>query len=212
MANHSPETLVATFLDAIETSIIPLTAQRVSSGSKVFGAAVFKTDDLSLVLAETNNEAECPLWHGEVHTIKKFYEMPNEGRPKPKDCIFFTTHEPCSLCLSAITWAGFPNFYYLYTYDDTRDAFGIPYDIEILEEVYRVPTPNDTPESLAQRPLYNKTNKFFKSASLAELGESVGSTEERERIKARLKEIKKKYDDLSTTYQAGKGSADIPLA
>jgi hypothetical protein len=37
--------------------------------------------------------------------------------------------------LSGITWGGFDNFYYLFTYEDTRDAFGIPHDIRILEEV-----------------------------------------------------------------------------
>ena len=39
------------------------------------------------------------LYHGEVHTIKRFYEIPAQHRPSPKDCIFLTTHEPCSLCL-----------------------------------------------------------------------------------------------------------------
>ena len=39
------------------------------------------------------------LYHGEVHTIKRFYEIPSQQRPPPKDCIFLTTHEPCSLCL-----------------------------------------------------------------------------------------------------------------
>jgi tRNA(Arg) A34 adenosine deaminase TadA len=37
--------------------------------------------------------------------------------------------------LSGITWGGFDNFYYLFTFEDTRDAFGIPHDIRILEEV-----------------------------------------------------------------------------
>lgn len=39
------------------------------------------------------------LYHGEVHTIKRFYEIPAQQRPSPKDCVFLTTHEPCSLCL-----------------------------------------------------------------------------------------------------------------
>jgi hypothetical protein len=37
--------------------------------------------------------------------------------------------------LSGITWSGFDNHYYLFTYEDTRDAFAIPHDIRILEEV-----------------------------------------------------------------------------
>lgn len=37
--------------------------------------------------------------------------------------------------LSGITWGGWDNFFYLFTYEDTRDAFSIPHDIRILEEV-----------------------------------------------------------------------------
>jgi len=58
---------------------------------------VLRLTGLSLpaVIASTNNELENPLWHGEVHCIKQFYEMNAEDRPNPKDCIFLTTHEPC---------------------------------------------------------------------------------------------------------------------
>ena len=41
--------------------------------------------------------------HGEMHTFKKFYELDANTRPKEKDCIFLSSHEPCSMCLSAIT-------------------------------------------------------------------------------------------------------------
>jgi tRNA(Arg) A34 adenosine deaminase TadA len=53
---------------------------------------------------------ENPLWHGEVHCLKRFYEMPKADRPDAKDCVFIATHEPCSLCLSAITWTGLRQF------------------------------------------------------------------------------------------------------
>ena len=52
--------------------VLPLTEQGVAKGNKVFGAAIIKKDDLSLVVAETNNEIENPLWHGEIHTLKSF--------------------------------------------------------------------------------------------------------------------------------------------
>ena len=61
-------------LDTIEHQIIPKTDQGVAAGNKIFGAALLRKSDLSLVLAETNNETENPLWHGEVHTLKRFYE------------------------------------------------------------------------------------------------------------------------------------------
>jgi len=34
---------------------------------------------------------------------------------------------------SAITWTGFDNFYYLFSYTDTKDAFNIPHDLKILK-------------------------------------------------------------------------------
>ena len=37
--------------------------------------------------------------------------------------------------MSGITWGGWNTFFYLFTYEDTRDAFDIPHDIKILEEV-----------------------------------------------------------------------------
>ncbi len=32
----------------------------------------------------------------------------------------------------------FDNFYYFFTYEDSRDAFGIPHDLKILKEVFGV--------------------------------------------------------------------------
>ncbi|TIW04431.1 MAG: nucleoside deaminase, partial [Mesorhizobium sp.] len=106
--------LIDRLLDVIEHDIVPKTAQGVAHGNKLFGAAILRKDDRSLVLAETNNAMENPLWHGEVHCLKRFYEMPKAERVDTQDALFLATHEPCSLCLSAITWTGFDNFYYLF--------------------------------------------------------------------------------------------------
>ncbi len=128
--------LIDRLLDVIENNIVPKTAEGVAHGNKLFGAAILRKEDRSLVLAETNNEIENPLWHGEMHCLKRFYEMPKAERVDTKDAIFLSTHEPCSLCLSAITWAGFDNFYYLFSHEDSRDSFAIPHDLKILKEVF----------------------------------------------------------------------------
>ena len=105
-SNTMQEKLFDRLMDVIEYDVAPLTRKRVSIGCKVFGAAVLRKDDLSLVLAETNMEAFSPLWHGEVYAIKQFWEL--QGHPDPKDCIFIATHQPCCLYaeLSAVYQAG----------------------------------------------------------------------------------------------------------
>ncbi len=193
--------LIDRLLDVIEHDIVPLTERGVASGNKLFGAALLNKSDRSLVLAETNNETENPLWHGEMHTLKRLYEMPRDRRPDTKDCIFLSTHEPCSLCLSAITWTGFDNFYYLFSHEDSRDSFAIPHDLKILKEVFTLEPGG-----------YNAENAYWTSYSIPKLIAAIGDDGERERLQARIRAIAAKYDAMSATYQESKAENEIPLA
>ena len=186
-------------LDVIERDILPKTAAGVQKGNKLFGAAILKKSDLSLVLAETNNEMENPLWHGEVHALKRFYEMPKETRPDTKECIFIATHEPCSLCLSAITWTGFDNFYYLFSHEDSRDSCAIPHHLRILKEVFTLDPGG-----------YNAENAYWKSHSIRREVDALAEPE-RARLQARIAAVSKSYDGLSAVYQESKADNDIPL-
>jgi tRNA(Arg) A34 adenosine deaminase TadA len=191
--------LIDRLLDVIEHDILPMTEAGVAQGNKLFGAAILRKGDRSLVLAETNNEIENPLWHGEVHALKRFYEMPKTERPDTKDCIFLATHEPCSLCLSAITWTGFDNFYYLFSHEDSRDSFAIPHDLKILKEVFRLDPGG-----------YNAENAFWESHSLPKLA-SEAPEAVRARLQARIRAISERYNALSRRYQESKAENDIPL-
>ena len=191
--------LINRLLDVIENDVVPVTERGVSVGNKLFGAAILRKDDLSLVLAETNNEMENPLWHGEVHALKRFYEMPKADRPDTKDCIFIATHEPCSLCLSAITWTGFDNFYYLFSHEDSRDSFDIPHDLKILKEVFTLDPGG-----------YNAENAYWKSYAIRKLVRSLPDAERRQ-LEERIGRISAHYDALSAEYQSGKADNDIPL-
>jgi tRNA(Arg) A34 adenosine deaminase TadA len=191
--------LIDRLLDVIEDDIVPLTAKGVANGNKLFGAAILRKKDRSLVLAETNNEVENPLWHGEVHCLKRFYEMPKAERVGTKDAIFLATHEPCSLCLSAITWTGFDNFYYLFSHEDSRDSFAIPHDLKILKEVFTLDPGG-----------YNAENAYWKSFSIRKLVRELPDAG-RERLEARIRSIEARYDQFSKTYQADKAANDIPL-
>ena len=193
------EKLLEKCLDIFTKEILPITEKGVSEGNKIFGAAILKKKDLSLVVAGSNNETENPIWHGETYTLKKFYEISKDTRPSEKDCIFLCSHEPCSLCLSAITFSGFDNFYYLFPYKITDNEFSIPHDLKILKEVFKVNNGE-----------YNKENSYWKSHSIHMLIEKL-STLKKEKFMNQLEEIKKSYIILSNKYQASKNENFIPL-
>lgn len=207
---HTADEIVRAYLEVIEHRIVPLTASGVAKGCKVFGAAILRKSDLSVVVACTNDEATSPLLHGEIATLFEYHRMASDRRPSPEECLFLSTHEPCSLCLSGITWSGFDNFAYMFTYQDTMETFNIPHDIRILKEVFQVGTQGGTGSDT----LYNRKNAFWTAYSLQQLIDKIPAEEERSHLRARLTHVKQLYNGLSQTYQDSKQSsqADIPLA
>lgn len=191
--------LVDRLLAIIDSAILPLTRSGVAKGNKIFGAALLHKSDWSLLLAETNNEIESPLWHGEMHALKRYHELPPHTRPAPDELIFLSTHEPCSLCMSAITWAGFDNFFYFFSHEDSRDAFAIPHDLKILKEVFDV-NPGE----------YRSTNAFWDSHAIQQLASSF--TDEKQSSRENMVErIIEQYKTLSDDYQISKDDNHIPL-
>jgi tRNA(Arg) A34 adenosine deaminase TadA len=191
--------ILSRLIDVIAHDIVPLTRVGVGLGNKVFGAAILHKADLSLVIAGTNNERENPLWHGEVHTLKQFYEIPAGRRPATSDCIFLATHEPCSLCLSAITWTGFDNFYYLFGYTDTANKFGIPHDLKILRDVFGV-----------EQGRYLRENSYWCSHSLNAMIATLPENQ-RTRYELQVTALTESYASMSSTYQSSKEAGGIPL-
>ncbi|MCZ6672939.1 MAG: nucleoside deaminase [Verrucomicrobia bacterium] len=191
--------IVDRLLQVMEYDIVLLTMEGVKQGNKIFGAAILSKKDLSLVIAGTNNETVNPLYHGEVHTMEQLYRMPSEQRPDPKDCLFFATHEPCTLCLSAITWGGYDNFYYLFSHEDSRDNFNIGHDLKILKEVFK-----HDPGG------YARQNSYWNSYRIADLIDTC-TEDEQAAFKKRIEELAKTYRDMSDIYQANKDKSDIPL-
>ncbi len=184
-------------LDVIEHDVLPLTERGVAAGNKVFGAALLRKSDLSLVIAGTNDETRNPLWHGEVHTLKQFYEF--SDRPSTSELLFVTTHEPCTLCMSAITWAGFDNYYYFYSHEDSRDSFAIPHDLKILKEVFGLDPGG-----------YRRANEFWTAYSIPALADAEPEPLRTE-LRDQQRRIRNRYDALSAEYQESKGDNAIPL-
>ena len=193
------EMLLDKFVDIFKNNILPLTIKGVDAGNKIFGAAIINKEDYSMVIAGSNNETENPIWHGEIYTLKKFYELDNKIRPKEKNCIFLSSHEPCSLCLSAITFSGFNNFYYLFPYESTSDEFKIPHDLNVLKEVFNISDGK-----------YIKENSYWKSYNINNLIDELKNSNKKKILNS-FNEIKKIYIDLSKKYQSSKEKNFIPL-
>lgn len=202
LADANPR-LIHRLIEVIETDIVPLTREGVKKGNKIFGAALLRKSDLSTILAATNRETENPLWHGEISAINSYYEMVNADESKrvdPKETIFLSTHEPCTLCSSAIAWSGYDNYYYLFSHEDSRDAFSIGHDLNILKQVFK-----HDPGGYARK------NDYWSAYSLMDL---VDKCEEQTRagFVERLNRVRQIYDELSEIYQSSKADArNIPL-
>ena len=191
--------LASRLLDTMEQDILPLTERGVAAGNKVFGGALLRKPDLSLVMAQTNNETENPLWHGEVHLLKCFYEAPVSKTETTSDMIFLSTHEPCTMCMSAIAWAGFDNFFYFFSHQDSRDSFAIPHDLKMLKEVFGLEPGG-----------YNHDNAFWRGRGIFDIIAGLPD-DEAQRLLAQAQRIRARYAALSEAYQASKSGNAIPL-
>jgi tRNA(Arg) A34 adenosine deaminase TadA len=184
-------------LDIILNEIIPLTRINVEKGNKIFGGAIINKKNFSSVCIGLNNEIENPLFHGEISTINNFFKYKNNINLK--DCIFLSTHEPCSLCLSAITWAGFDNFYFFFPYNDTKNKFNIPHDLNILTQIFNIKDGK-----------YNKINNYWKSYSILDEINKL-PLEMKRKFDIKIKNIYEFYNEISLKYQNTKKDNNIPL-
>jgi len=184
-------------IDKILFDLIPKTEKNVKKGNKIFGAIILNKKNYSTIVIGVNNEINNPLLHGEISTINNFFKI--KKYINPKDCIFISSHEPCSLCLSGITWSGFDNFIYLYPYEDTKSHFNIPHDLKILDKVFKV-----------KKGQYNRHNYYWKSYSIIKEISKL-STNKQNLLNNKISIINQKYKDLSKLYQKNKKYNKIPL-
>ena len=181
-------------LDIFLDDLIPLTNISINNGNKIFGAFILKKSDLSIICLGTNQETKNPLFHGEISALFNLYETQNINT---KDYYFISSHQPCSLCLSAITWSGFDNFYYFFPYEDTKENFNIPHDLKILTEVFKIKDGR-----------YNINNDYWESYSILSEINRLGIEAS---LSDKIHQIKEEYQKMSEIYQKSKIDNKIPL-
>ena len=119
-----------------DADIVPVTQRGVEQGSKVFGAAILRKSDLSVVIATSNNEIENPLWHGEVDAINDYAKRSN---PQWNRLRLYTTAEPCCMCQAAIVWAGIPEVIYGISIDRLRSLGWNQFDLSAADVIQSAP-------------------------------------------------------------------------
>jgi tRNA(Arg) A34 adenosine deaminase TadA len=181
-------------LDIFLDELIPLTKISINNGNKIFGAFILKKSDLSIICLGTNQETKNPLFHGEISALFSLYE---KQYGNTKDYYFISSHQPCSLCLSAITWSGFDNFYYFFSYTDTKEGFHIPHDLKILTEVFKIKDGK-----------YNINNDYWESFSILSEIKRLGIEGS---LSDKIYQIKEEYQKMSEIYQKSKIDNKIPL-
>ncbi|MDD5114320.1 MAG: nucleoside deaminase [Methylobacter sp.] len=75
-----------------------------------FGAVIVNRNSGEIVAEGFNQSAINPIFHGEIVAINQCAQTHRSADWREFD--LYTTAEPCSMCQSAIAWAGIDNVYY----------------------------------------------------------------------------------------------------
>jgi guanine deaminase len=100
---------------------IKLAVDNASTGQGgPFGAVIVKNNQ---VIAASSNQVTClldPTAHAEVMAIRLACQKLNDFRLK--DCILYSSCEPCPMCLGAIYWARLAKVYFACNHHDAAAA------------------------------------------------------------------------------------------
>ena len=69
-----------------------------------FGAVIVRASDRALLAHGVNNSVRNPILHGEIAAMNDY--VARHGNKDWNAALLYTTGEPCSMCMSALVWAG----------------------------------------------------------------------------------------------------------
>lgn len=93
--------------------VIDISVKNVKNGGGPFGALIVKNDKIVSYGINDVTLKNDPTAHAEINAIRKAAKKLKTF--DLKDCIIFSSCEPCPMCFSAIYWANIKKVYYLAT-------------------------------------------------------------------------------------------------
>lgn len=85
-----------------------------------FGAVIVRPDTSEVMARGVNNSRENPILHGEIACMNDY--LRGHGNQGWAPLVLYTTGEPCSMCMSALIWAGIGGVVFASSIDGIRRA------------------------------------------------------------------------------------------
>jgi len=99
---------------------IEVGTENVKKGGGPFGAVIVKNGEIISVGVNRVTSTHDPTAHAEVNAIRNACSKLENF--ELRDCILYTSCEPCPMCLSATYWARIKTVYYAATREDAANA------------------------------------------------------------------------------------------
>ena len=106
-----------------------LATENVVQGGGPFGTVIVKDGEVIAAAGNSVARDNDPTAHAEVNAIRKACNLLNSF--SLNGCVVYCSCEPCSMCLSALYWAGVSRIYYGNT---TADAHSINFSDELIKK------------------------------------------------------------------------------
>ncbi len=90
------------------------------NASYPFGAVIIQPETGEVRAQGVNNSRENPILHGEIACMNDYVRR--HGNTGWSSVVLYTTGEPCSMCMSALVWAGIGGVVFASSIDGIRRA------------------------------------------------------------------------------------------